>query len=147
MTDTISRETRSRVMARVRGRNTRPELYVRRMVWAEGFRYRLHVKKLPGTPDLVLAKYRLAVFVHGCFWHLHGCANCRQPSSNREYWDKKLNGNAARDARHRARLEESGWSVVTIWECNIESGTESLLEYLRNARTDYALRNSQGISG
>ena len=132
MADSISPEARSRVMSRVRGCNTSPELYVRRTVWSEGFRYRLHVRKLPGVPDLALAKYRLAVFVHGCFWHQHdGCPNSKRPSSNREYWDKKLDGNAARDARHRTRLEELGWTVVTIWECSLKSDTENLLERLR----------------
>ncbi len=147
MADTISPEARSRVMSRVRGRNTAPELHVRRAVWAEGFRYRLHVRKLPGTPDLALAKYRLAVFVHGCFWHQHdGCRNAKRPSSNREYWDKKLDGNAARDARHRIQLEESGWAVATIWECSLKSDTESLLERLKNMRKDNALRAYQDIS-
>ena len=124
-------------MSFVRGRNTRPELYVRRMVWAEGFRYRLHVRKLPGTPDLVLTKYGLAVFVHGCFWHQHSCSRAKRPSSNLEYWDRKLDGNVARDARDRIKLEELGWTLVTIWECSLESGTESLLARLRNLRVDY----------
>ena len=136
MADTISPKDRSRVMSRVHGRDTRPELYVRRAIWAEGFRYRLHVRKLPGKPDMVLAKYNLAVFVHGCFWHHHGCAKDRRPASNREYWDRKLDGNAERDARHRTQLEELGWSVVTIWECGLETGTESLLANLRAVRAD-----------
>lgn len=134
-------------MSKVRGRNTAPELHVRRTIWAAGFRYRLHVKKLPGKPDLALAKYRLAVFVHGCFWHQHaGCPNAKRPTSNREYWDKKLDGNAARDARHKTRLEESGWSVATIWECNLKSDTESLLERLKSMRDANALKIGQGIS-
>ena len=144
MADTVSPETRSRVMSRVRSRNTRPELYVRRTVWAEGFRYRLHVKKLPGNPDIALAKYRLAVFVHGCFWHHHGCAKDRRPSSNREYWDRKLDGNAERDARYRTQLEELGWSVVTIWECSLAAGTESLVSELRAVRAEFALKTPQG---
>ena len=147
MTDTFSPEERSRVMSRVQGRDTRPELYVRRAVWTEGFRFRLHVKKLPGKPDMVLPKYRLAVFIHGCFWHHHGCAKDRRPSSNREYWDRKLDGNAARDARHRAELEKLGWSVATIWECRLKDGTESLLTRLRNVRSDRALMTSQGSNG
>ena len=145
MTDSVSPETRSRVMSLVRGRDTRPELYVRRTVWAAGFRYRLHAKKLPGKPDMVLPKYRLAVFVHGCFWHHHGCAKDRRPASNREYWDRKLDGNADRDARHRGQLREMGWTVVTIWECSLESGTESLLADLRAVRADCALKTYQDI--
>ena len=147
MTDTISPEVRSRVMSKVRSRNSRPELYVRRTIWAEGFRYRLHVRKLPGKPDMALKKYRLAIFVHGCFWHHHGCANDRRPASNREYWDRKLDGNAERDARHRSQLQEMGWTVVTIWECSLKDDTESLLKHLRSYRANYALIASQTISG
>lgn len=143
MTDTVSPEARSRVMSKVRSLNSRPELYVRRAVWAEGFRYRLHVKKLPGKPDMALKKYRLAVFVHGCFWHHHGCANDRRPASNREYWDRKLDGNAERDARHRSQLQEMGWTVVTIWECSLKDDTESLLADLKTVRADCALNLSR----
>ena len=145
MTDSVSPEVRSRVMSRVRSRNTSPELYVRRTVWAAGFRYRLHVKKLPGKPDMVLAKYCLVVFVHGCFWHHHGCAKDRRPASNREYWDRKLDGNADRDARHRSQLQEMGWTVVTIWECSLESGAEDLLTRLRIMRAAYGLETPQSI--
>lgn len=134
MTDFMSPEARSRVMASIRSKNTRPEMYVRRLLWAEGFRYRLHVKKLPGVPDLVLSKYRLVVFIHGCFWHQHGCAGSKRPSSNREYWDPKLDANVARDARARILLENLGWTVVTIWACSLEAGAASLLEYLSARR-------------
>ena len=145
MTDTFSPEERSRVMSRVSGRDTRPELYVRRAIWAEGFRYRLHVKKLPGKPDIVLAKYHLAVFVHGCFWHHHGCARDRRPASNREYWNRKLDGNAERDTRHKSQLKELGWGVVTIWECSLASGTDDLLTCLKNVRRSRALMTPQGL--
>ena len=132
-------------MSRVHGRDTRPEMYVRRAVWAEGFRFRLHVKKLPGKPDMVLPKYRLAVFIHGCFWHHHGCAKDRRPSSNREYWDRKLDGNAARDARHRAELEKLGWSVVTIWECRLKDGTEEPADTLKECSERSRLDDIPGI--
>lgn len=134
MADSLSREARSRLMSRVRSRNTRPELYVRRAVWSAGFRYRLHVKKLPGTPDLALRKYRTVVFVQGCFWHQHGCAKSKRPSSNREFWDLKLDSNMARDTRDRMRLEELGWIVITVWECSLEGETEGLLIKLKIAR-------------
>ena len=134
MADSISPESRSRLMSRVRNRNTRPELYVRRAVWAAGFRYRLHVRKLPGTPDLVLHKYRLAVFVHGCFWHQHGCSKSKRPSSNTEYWTRKLDANIVRDARDRLRLEEFGWFSITLWECSLKQDTEGLLVLLRSLR-------------
>ena len=138
MPDFLSPEERSRVMSRVRSRNSRPEMYVRSALWAAGFRYRLHVRRLPGTPDLVLRKYRLAAFVNGCFWHQHGCSKSRRPASNREYWDMKLDGNVLRDARVRSTLENRGWTVVTVWECNLDTDTEQLLARLRDLRADFA---------
>lgn len=134
MADPLSPEARSRVMASVKSRNTPQELYVRKRVWGDRFRYRLHVRALPGKPDLVLSKYRTAIFVHGCFWHQHDCPRAKRPSSNRDYWDRKLDGNMARDALHRRRLEELGWTVVTVWECSLESDTEKLLAKLRGIR-------------
>lgn len=142
MPDSVSPATRSFVMSRVRGRHTQPELYVRRAVWAAGFRYRLHAKKLPGAPDLALPKYRVAVFVHGCFWHQHDCPRAKRPASNQAYWNKKLDGNLARDARHRAQLAELGWQVVTIWECRLKPGAEELLAYLKMRRAGLAGGNS-----
>ena len=136
MTDTVTPDIRSRVMSRVRSRNTGPEMYVRRCVWSEGFRYRLNVKKLPGRPDMVFAKYRLAVFVHGCFWHQHDCPNAKRPSSNRDYWDRKLDGNMERDSRNRAKLEGLGWTVATVWECNLQASTEALLSRLKCLRSE-----------
>lgn len=136
MADTMLPAVRSRVMASVRGRDTRPELYVRRAVWREGFRYRLHVRRLPGVPDFVLPKYGVVVFVHGCFWHRHGCSNTRLPSSNLQYWEQKLDGNVARDARNQARLREMGWTVATIWECTLQEGTDKLLRFLGTLRTN-----------
>lgn len=134
MADSLSSEARSRIMSGIRSRNTRPELYVRKKVWAEGFRYRLHIRKLPGTPDLVLPRYRFVIFVHGCFWHQHECPGAKRPSSNKEYWDPKLDRNIARDALHRSRLEEMGWTVATVWECDLDRGTEYLLAELKRMR-------------
>ena len=114
MADFLSPEARSRLMSRVRQRDTRPELFVRKAIWQAGFRYRLHVKKLPGSPDLVFPKYRLVVFVHGCFWHQHGCAKSARPSSNSAFWDPKLDGNVARDLRAQTKLKELGWSTRAI---------------------------------
>lgn len=135
MQDTLTPQARSRLMSRVRAKNTGPELHVRRALWADGFRYRLHVKDLPGKPDLVLSKYRLAVFVHGCFWHQHGCKRSRRPASNQDYWNSKLDENINRDARNRKGLEDRGWTVTTIWECRLDDDTESLLAQLRNLRS------------
>ena len=134
MADILPAETRSRIMSAIRSRDTQPELYVRKRLWSEGFRFRLHARNLPGTPDMVLRKYRLIIFVHGCFWHQHGCSRTKRPSSNKEYWDLKLDRNVARDALHRSRLEELGWTVATLWECDLESSTERLLSELKRLR-------------
>jgi len=134
MTDNISAEARSKLMSRVRGKHTNPEMYVRKTLWSLGFRYRLHTSGLPGRPDLTLAKYRLVVFVHGCFWHQHGCRKSRRPASNRSYWDFKLDENIARDSRNQHLLEDLGWTVVTVWECMLERDTERLLTMLRSAQ-------------
>ena len=145
MPDFLSPDARSSLMSKVRSRDTRPELYVRRAVWSEGFRYRLRVRKLPGAPDLVLTRYRLAVFVHGCFWHQHDCSRAKRPASNREYWDRKLDANVERDARHRAKLRELGWNVAIIWECRLKVGTEDLLAHLRSERAARPLENLQAV--
>lgn len=109
---------RSAQMALVRGRDTKPEMRVRKAMHAAGLRYRLHDRRLPGAPDLVFASRRIAVFVHGCFWHRHpGCAAARMPKSRLEFWAPKLNGNAVRDQRNRRELEAAGWKVLVIWEC------------------------------
>jgi len=121
MTDVFTPEQRSAVMRRVKGRNTSPELKVRRMLWAMGLRYRLHRKDLPGAPDIVLASRRLAIFVHGCFWHGHDCARgARVPKQNRDYWTGKIGRNRSRDLASQAALEALGWTPLVIWECDLK---------------------------
>ncbi|WP_374467930.1 very short patch repair endonuclease [Phenylobacterium sp.] len=121
MTDVYPPEKRSAVMRRVKGRDTSPEMTVRRALTALGARYRLHRKDLPGSPDIVLPARRLAIFVHGCFWHGHDCARgSRVPKQNRDYWTAKVGRNVARDARTQAELAELGWRVETIWECELK---------------------------
>lgn len=111
---------RSAIMRRVRGKNTRPELIVRKALHKLGFRYTLHESSLPGKPDLVFPKYRTVVFVHGCFWHGHKCPRgARLPVANRSYWKSKIAGNQSRDLRNRTLLEELGWQVLTVWECQL----------------------------
>lgn len=118
--DTLTPEQRSERMGKVRGRDTKPELAVRRRLHAMGYRYRLHDKKLPGSPDLVFAGRRKALFVHGCFWHMHeGCALARMPKSRLEFWRPKLEGNRARDAAKARQLRDLGWDVMTVWECEM----------------------------
>jgi DNA mismatch endonuclease, patch repair protein len=107
------------MMAGIRGANTAPELFVRRALHALGFRYRLGGRGLPGKPDLVFPKYRAVVFIHGCFWHSHGCSYFKWPKTNPEFWREKLQGNVARDKRVAKELKSAGWSVLTIWECDL----------------------------
>ena len=122
-TDVYSAEKRSAVMRRVKGRNTTPELAVRKALTKLGARYRLHLKYLPGKPDIVLPGRRLAIFVHGCFWHGHDCARgARVPKQNRDYWVGKVSRNVARDAQNRVSLAAGGWRVETIWECDLKDG-------------------------
>ncbi|MDO8322658.1 MAG: DNA mismatch endonuclease Vsr [Phenylobacterium sp.] len=121
MTDVYGPEKRSAVMARVKGKNTSPELKVRKALTRLGARYRLHRKDLPGSPDIVLPGRRLAIFVHGCFWHGHDCARgARVPKANRDYWLAKVDRNRARDVASRATLAALGWRVETIWECDLK---------------------------
>jgi DNA mismatch endonuclease (patch repair protein) len=108
-------------MSRIRGKDTTPEKAVRSLLHRMGYRFRLHGRKLPGRPDVVLARYKTVIFVHGCFWHQHGgCKYCRLPKSNRRYWVNKLLGNHSRDEVHRSALRKLGWRVVVIWECETE---------------------------
>lgn len=121
MADIFTPEKRSQVMASIKSGNTKPELMVRSILHRLGFRFRLHRKDLPGRPDIVLAKHRTVVFVHGCFWHMHsGCREGRLPNSRREFWSAKLNANALRDVRNAKALEEIGWRVITVWECELK---------------------------
>ena len=117
MSDTFSKSERSRIMASVKGVDTGPEMIVRRMVHAMGFRYRLHVRALPGKPDMVFPRLHKAILIHGCFWHLHGCPRCRLPSSNRRYWVAKLHRNAERDKKVCRALRRAGWQTLVVWEC------------------------------
>ena len=135
MADTVTPEVRSAIMARIKSKGMKPEMRVRRLLHGMGYRYRLHRGDLPGRPDLVFPSRRKVVFVNGCFWHLHeGCERVRVPSSNRDYWVAKLNRNRERDIRNLALLEQAGWGVMTVWECelrqDINAATNRLTEFL-----------------
>jgi DNA mismatch endonuclease (patch repair protein) len=119
MTDVLTAKQRRLNMSHIRGKDTKPEMLIRRGLHARGLRYRLHDRKLPGRPDLVFAKYHTAVFIHGCFWHSHGCRLSKLPATHQDFWKKKLEGNAARDRRAMHALESAGWRVLTIWECAV----------------------------
>jgi len=121
MVDVVDSATRSRMMAGIQSKNTKPELLVRRYLHGRGLRFRLHAKELPGKPDLVFPKYKAVVFVHGCFWHRHsGCKFAVVPASNVEFWKQKLDSNRERDQRNNRRLKVLGWKVLTVWECQLD---------------------------
>ena len=124
MTDVFTVEQRSAIMRRVRSTDTAPELRVRRLVHLSGFRYRLHVKSLPGAPDLVFPKRKKVVFVHGCYWHQHGCPASDRPASHQAYWNAKLDRNITRDEKNVHSLLEQGWRVLVIWECEARQEEE-----------------------
>ncbi|MBP5743266.1 MAG: DNA mismatch endonuclease Vsr [Paludibacteraceae bacterium] len=118
--DVMTKEQRHDCMARIKGKNTKPEMIVRRFLWSHGFRYRINYSRLPGRPDLVLPKYRAVIMVNGCFWHGHdGCVYYRLPKSNVDYWRTKIENNKARDMRDREALAKMGWNVIQIWECQL----------------------------
>lgn len=120
MADTHTKEVRSKNMSHIRSTNTKPEETVRKYLFSRGLRYRKNVRTLPGCPDIVLPKYKTVVFVNGCFWHMHDCGRFVWPSSNKEYWTKKINRNVERDANNHRILSEQGWNVLIIWECQLK---------------------------
>ncbi len=135
--DTVDKLTRSRIMARVRSKNTAPELKFRKGLFACGFRYRIH-GKLPGKPDLVFPKYRAAIFINGCFWHGHqGCKRSRLPSTNVDYWAKKIARNVSNESNNIGALHALGWRVMVVWECEMGAGLRTKLdeaaEWLKSA--------------
>jgi DNA mismatch endonuclease (patch repair protein) len=143
MTDVVDSQTRSRMMAGIRGKDTKPELALRRSLHAQGFRYRLHVKGIPGKPDLVLPRYKAVIFVHGCFWHRHaGCRYASNPSTSPEFWADKFNSNVERDKTVRLDLLHSGWRIATVWECAVrtETGVQAtgkmVADWLRNGTSE-----------
>ncbi len=132
MADIVTPTRRSDMMSRIRGKGTKPELLVRSAAHRLGYRFRLHVRKLPGSPDLVFPSRKIALFVHGCFWHRHGeCRYCYVPKSNIQFWREKFKDNVLRDKRVQARLEEMGWRVAVVWECET-ADSDSLRKRLKD---------------
>jgi DNA mismatch endonuclease (patch repair protein) len=122
MADIFSKEKRSQIMAAITGKETKPEIAVRSFLFSKGFRFRKNVKTLPGTPDIVLPKYKFIILVHGCFWHGHkNCNKATLPTSNTTFWKEKIQSNLKRDKKVRLALKRSGWTVFTIWECEIKN--------------------------
>ena len=138
MADKFSKEERSSIMAKVRSENTKPEMKVRKLLHSLGYRFRLHRRDLPGKPDIVLPKYKAVVFVNGCFWH--GCPTCRhakiRPKNNADYWNKKLDRNIQRDKDNYQKLQQLGWRVIVVWECETkDKNIPYLQERLKNELT------------
>ncbi len=128
--DVHDKETRSYNMSRIKGKDTKPEEIVRKYLFSQGFRYRKNDPKLPGKPDVVLPKYRIVIFVNGCFWHHHDCRYFVWPKNNAEFWKEKINRNVERDLRNVAELEKMGWHVVNVWECELKNNREKTLQDL-----------------
>ncbi len=144
MADIVDAATRSRMMSGIRGTNTKPELHVRSLLHRRGFRFRLHVRDLPGRPDIVLPRYHAVVFVHGCFWHGHACPLFRLPSTRPEFWQTKIDRNRINDNQATAALRAGGWRVATVWECAIK-GRRKLDDAKLTDSIDAWLRGSAGL--
>ena len=128
--DVFSKKKRSEVMSLIRSQNTKPELYVRSFLHKQGYRFRLHQKKLPGSPDIVLKKHKVVINVNGCFWHHHECGNYKIPKTNRKFWLIKFQNNKKRDRLNSLKLRKLGWKVYKIWECKVHRQTQSLVKNL-----------------
>ncbi len=129
MSDKLSKEQRSWNMSRIKCKDTRIEVAVRKRLFSLGYRYRKNDKRLPGKPDIVLPKYKTVIFIHGCFWHLHSnCKIARIPKSNTDFWIDKLNRNVEKDQKNRQQLEDAGWKVIIIWECEIEKDINEVIQ-------------------
>jgi DNA mismatch endonuclease (patch repair protein) len=140
LADRFSKEERSDIMSRISGKDTKPEILVRRFLFSRGFRYRKNVGSLPGRPDIVLPKYRTVVFAHGCFWHGHKeCKYAKLPESRRDFWERKIRDNVCRDERHAEDLRRKGWNVVIVWQCEIITSVK------RRSRLESLISEIQGV--
>lgn len=143
MADSMTKEQRHRCMSHIRGRDTKPELLVRRFLWRHGFRYRLYDKRLPGRPDIIMRKWRTVIFVNGCFWHGHDCDKFRLPKTNSEFWQNKVDTNRRRDQLNIQRLGLMGFRVITIWECELtKARREQTLDSLLYTLSEIVLQDS-----
>lgn len=153
MVDVVDPATRSRMMSGIRAKNTRPELFLRKGLHALGFRYRLHVKDIPGKPDLVFPKYNALIQIHGCFWHGHGCNYCKPPATNPKFWQNKITENQLRDKRNLDKQIEAGWRCLIVWECavRLSQRTVNVLDVVElsaqwlTAGSDLAIVDEQGL--
>lgn len=139
--DTVSKVTRSRMMAGIRSKNTEPELRVRSVLHRSGFRFKIHDRRLPGKPDVVLPRLKTVFLIHGCFWHHHRCLRGRLPGQNRSYWAQKILRNRERDAHNRRLLRKLGWAVAVVWECEVRKSSDAdLSRRLSNFLADKPVR-------
>jgi DNA mismatch endonuclease Vsr len=145
MVDVLTSEQRRYNMSRIRGGNTKPELLIRKALHAEGFRYRLHQRKLAGCPDIVLPKYRTVVFVHGCFWHGHNCHLVKKVETRAEFWQSKLSRNVERDREVIRSLRADGWKIALVWECALRGITRRPLETVTHRLTKYILTGKAAV--
>jgi DNA mismatch endonuclease (patch repair protein) len=137
MTDVLTSEQRSFNMSQIRGRDTKPELILRRGLHSRGLRFRIHRKDLPGTPDIVFPRYRAVVFVHGCFWHHHDCSSFKLPTTRKEFWAKKIDRNQCRDAHVLDQLATKGWRTLVIWECSLKGPRRMPIETVLDGVIDW----------
>jgi len=121
MSDIFTKQKRSEIMSKISGRETKPEILVRKFLFANGFRYRKNDKRYPGKPDIVLPKYKTVIFINGCFWHGHNCPAGKLPAMRKEFWKNKIKGNIERDKKNKTELEKQGWQVITIWQCKLKN--------------------------
>ncbi len=146
MADVVSQQKRSRMMAAIRGKDTKPEMEIRKALHRQGFRFRLHNRKLPGKPDLTLPRYKAVIFVQGCFWHRHDCHLFKWPGTRIDFWKEKINANAKRDQENIAALVESGWRVLEIWECALKGKHRLKLDEVISFTTSWLLSDCQYAS-
>jgi len=142
MADIVNRATRSRMMSGIRGKDTKPEIFLRKGLFSRGFRFRLHDRRLPGKPDIVFPRYSAVVLAHGCFWHGHDCPLFNWPTSNVKFWRTKIEKNREVDAEARSSLEHLGWRILTVWECSLKGPTRIPPERLLDEATEWLKRGS-----
>lgn len=132
MTDIFNKEKRSLIMSKITGKDTKPEIIIRKALFAEGYRYRLYKKDLPGKPDIVFPGRNKVIFINGCFWHGHNCKRAALPETNKSFWEKKINGNKERDKRNLAKLKDMGWETLIVWQCEIKKNRlETLINKIK----------------
>jgi len=147
MADVVDKQTRSRMMSGIKSKNTKPEIRIRSLLHRQGFRFRIHDKSLPGKPDIVLKRFHAVIFVHGCFWHAHDCHLFKWPSTKKEFWHSKIEGNKSRDLENITTLKNSGWRILSIWECSMKGKTrlneheliKIISDWLKSDNVDYEI--------